>query len=426
MTFPPFEMMAASLRGQNNIWAGKREKRADWVPDDIAPKLKDEAETLYFAGCTASYVNTDVAEATVRLLDKAGVEFGYMGSDEACCGIPMKVAGRWDVFEEIYLHNTAEARRRGAKTIVTSCPACGLVWKELYADLARQRGDEYEFEVKHYSEIAAEAVADGRLEFDHEVPARVTFHDSCHMGRAQGVYEPPRRLLEAIPGVELVEMEHNREDGLCCGSVLTLVGETPVAPILGGNRLREAVDAEAEALVALCPCCQVQLRDSAVKNGIDMPVTDLARFVMQGLGCDIQDQTAYSNEMWGYFEKFIWLMKPEALADLMASLFPQMMTAMPPGMVPMMKSMKHVPGGLDLMEKMMPAMFPMLMPSIMGKVMPDMLDEVARRVGPIPQDMSDLMPDLLPRTMDELMPNMLPQLIPLVTPRMISYIRTEM
>ena len=111
-------------------------------------------------------MNTDVAEATVRLLDKAGVEFGDMGSDEACCGIPMKVAGKWDVFEEIYLHNTAEARKRGAKTIVTSCPACGLVWKELYADLARERGDEYEFEVKHYSEIAAEAVADGRLEFD--------------------------------------------------------------------------------------------------------------------------------------------------------------------------------------------------------------------------------------------------------------------
>jgi Fe-S oxidoreductase/FAD/FMN-containing dehydrogenase len=426
MTFPPFEMMAASLRGQGNIWAGKRDKRADWMPEDIAPKVKDSADTLYFAGCTASYVNTDVAEATVRLLDKAGVEFGYMGPDEACCGIPMKVAGKWDVFEEIYLHNTTEARRRGAKTIVTSCPACGLVWKELYADLARERGDEYEFEVKHYSEIAAEAIAEGRLAFDHEVPAKVTFHDSCHMGRAQGVYEQPRQLLEAIPGVELVEMEHNREDGLCCGSVLTLVGETAVAPILGGDRLQEAVDVGAEALVALCPCCQVQLRDSSVKNGIDMPVTDLARFVMQGLGVDIADQTAYSNEMWGYFEKFIWLMKPEAMSDLMASLFPQMMTAMPTGMVPMMKSMKYVPGGLDLMEKMMPAMFPMLMPAIMPKVMPDMLDEVARRVGPMPDDMAELMPDLLPKTMDALMPNMLPLIIPHVTPKMIAYIRTEM
>ena len=72
MTFPPFEMMAASLRGENNIWAAKRDKRADWMPEDIAPKILDKAPVAYFAGCTASYVNTDVAEATVRLLDKAG------------------------------------------------------------------------------------------------------------------------------------------------------------------------------------------------------------------------------------------------------------------------------------------------------------------------------------------------------------------
>jgi hypothetical protein len=148
MTFPPFEMIKASLQGQNNIWAGKREKRADWVPAEIAPKIRDKADILYFAGCTASYVNTDVAQATVHLLDKAGVEFTYMGTDEACCGIPMKVSGKWDEFERIYEHNVAEARKRGAKTIVTSCPACGLVWKEMYADLARKRGEEFEFEVK--------------------------------------------------------------------------------------------------------------------------------------------------------------------------------------------------------------------------------------------------------------------------------------
>jgi Fe-S oxidoreductase/FAD/FMN-containing dehydrogenase len=426
MTFPPFEMMAASLRGENNIWAGKREKRADWVPADIAPKIKDRAPVAYFAGCTASYVNTDVAQATVRLLDKAGVEFTTLGTDEACCGIPMKVAGRWDLFEEIYLHNTSEARKRGVNTIVTSCPACGLVWKELYAKLAAERGEPYEFDVKHYSEIAAEKVADGTLVFDHEVDRTLTFHDSCHMGRAQGNYEPPRDLLRAIPGVTLVEMEHNREEGLCCGSVLTLVGETPVAPILGKARLDEAVDAGAEALVALCPCCQVQLRDSAAKNAIDLPVDDLARVLMEGLGLHIESSSPYSLEMWGYFEKFIYLMQPEAMADLMAALLPQMMAAMPTGMVPMMKAARAVPGGLALMAKMMPAMMPLLVPGIMPKVMPDMLAEVSRRVGPLPEDMEALMPGLLPKTMDALMPNMLPLLVPYITPRMIDYIKSDL
>jgi Fe-S oxidoreductase/FAD/FMN-containing dehydrogenase len=426
MTFPPFEMMAASLRGENNIWAGKREKRADWMPDDIAPKIKENAPVAYFAGCTASYVNTDVAQATVRLLDKAGIEFTTLGTDEACCGIPMKVAGRWDVFEEIYLHNTAEARKRGVKTIVTSCPACGLVWKELYAQLARERGEEYEFEVKHYSELAAEALADGRLVFDHEVNKTLTFHDSCHMGRAQGNYEPPRDLLKAIPGVTVVEMEHNREEGLCCGSVLTLVGETPVAPILGKMRLDEAVDAGADAMIALCPCCQVQLRDSADKNGIDLPVDDLARVLMEGLGLHIDSSSANSLLQWGYFEKFIYLMEPEAMADLMAALLPEMMAAMPAGMVPMMKAARAIPGGLALMSKMMPVMMPLLVPGIMPKVMPAMLAEVSRRVGPLPDDMEALMPDLLPKTMDALMPNMLPLLIPFITPKMMAYVRNDL
>jgi hypothetical protein len=221
-------------------------------------------------------------------------------------------------------------------------------------------------------------------------------------------------------------MEHNRAEGLCCGSVLTLIGDTPVAPILGKMRLDEAVDAGADAMVALCPCCQVQLRDSADKNGIDLPVDDLARILMEGLGLHIETSSPASLEMWGYFEKFIYLMKPEAMADLMAALLPQMMAAMPAGMVPMMKAARAVPGGLSLMEKMMPAMMPMLMPALMPKVMPAMLAEVSRRVGPLPEDMEALMPDLLPKTMDALMPNMLPLLVPHITPKMIAYIRTEL
>ncbi|HEX3031851.1 MAG TPA: FAD-binding and (Fe-S)-binding domain-containing protein, partial [Bacillota bacterium] len=426
MTFPPFEMMAAAVRKEKNIWAGFSAKRADWVPAEIKPKVKDKAEVLYFAGCTASFVNTDVAQASVHLLDKAGIEFTMLGTDEGCCGIPMKVSGRWDVFEEIAEHNMLEAKKRGSKTIVTSCPACGLAWKELYLEVAAKKGIDYDFEIKHYSEVASDAIKAGKLSFDHEVKAKVAFHDSCHAGRAQGIYEPPRDLIRAIPGVELVEMKHNREDGLCCGSVLTLIGEKEVAPILGGNRIQEAVDVGADKLVALCPCCQVQLRASATANKMDIPITDLAKLVSEGLGLDINDCSEYSMEMWGYFEKFIVLMRPEAMADLMAALFGPMMANMPPGMVPMMKAMKYIPGGLAMMGKMMPIMMPMLVPGIMPKVMPEMLEEVSRRVGPLPEDMTKQMPDLLPKTMDALMPNMLPLLIPLITPKMINYIRTEM
>ncbi|KUO71243.1 MAG: Fe-S oxidoreductase [Desulfosporosinus sp. BRH_c37] len=424
MTFPPFEMMASSLRGENNIWAGKRENRANWIPAEIKPKIKEKADVLYFAGCTASMVNSDAAISTVRILDKAGIEFSYMGTDEACCGIPMKIAGKWDLFEEIFEHNVSEAKKRGAKTIVTSCPACGLAWKELYAGLARKKGIDFPFEIKNYSEVAAEALAKGDLKFEHEIKTKIAFHDSCHAGRAQGIYEPPRELIAAIPGVELVEMEHNRENGLCCGSVLTLIGEMPVAPKLGGMRIQEAIDVDADALLALCPCCQVQLRASAKANNMDIPITDLARFIAKGLGFETEDKTEYSLEMWGYFEKFIVLMYPENMAKIMGALLPQMFANMPLGMVPMMNTMKYIPGGLALMAKMMPIMMPVLVPGIMPKVMPDMLAEVSRRVGPLPKDMEELMPDLLPKTMDSLMTNLLPLLVPYITPMMIEYIKT--
>lgn len=423
MTFPPFEMMAASLRGERDIWAGKAEHRADWVPSDLKKPLVDEGPMMYFAGCTASFVNTDVAEASVRILTDAGYELSYMGEQEACCGIPMKVSGKWDLFEEIYEHNTAEARKRGAKTIVTSCPACALVWKEMYPEIARKRGEAYEFEVKHYAELASEALADGRLKPTEEVPARVAFHDSCHIGRAQGIYEPPRDMLKAMPGVEVVEMEHNREEGLCCGSVLTLIGEKPVAPILGGHRIQEALDVEADKLVALCPCCQVQLRDSALKNGMDIPVTDLAKFFAESLGYEIEDSTEHSMYMWGFFDKFIDLMQPENMAALMAKVFPQMVDAMPPGMKPMIKAMRHVPGGLAMLGAVMPHMFPLMAPSILKKVMPDIIAAVGEHIGEMPEDMEALMPDLLPETMEALMPNYLPLLIPHLTPRFIECAR---
>ena len=432
-TFPPFEMIKASLEGELDIWAGKRENRANWVPDDIKPKLAGEtgewdkqSELLYFAGCTASFVETDVAEASVRLLTDAGYDIGYMGTDEACCGIPMKVAGKWDVFEDIYEHNVAEARRRGAKTVVTSCPACALVWKEMYANLAAGRGEEYEFEVRHYSELVSEALSDGRLELKHPIEGRLTFHDSCHAGRAQGLYEPPRDMLKAIPGVDYVEMEHNREEGYCCGSVLTLIGEAPIAPILGKQRLQEAVDVEADTVVALCPCCQVQLRDSNIKNDMGLKVDDLSRLVAQAAGYDIPESTDRAMYYWGYFEKFIFLMEPVNMAALMERIFPQMMDAMPTGMKPMMKSMKYVPGGLVMMEKMMPAMFPLLIGGIMDRVMPDMIRAVQDYIGPMPDDMEELVPGLLPKTLEALMPTYLPELIPHVTPRMIEYIRAEM
>ncbi len=427
MTFPPFEIMRASLRKEHNIWGAYRKDRANWAAAGI-DSLPEQAEICYFPGCTASYVEQDIAQSTACLMYKAGVEFTYLGEDEACCGIPMLMAGLWDTWEEILRHNIAAMKKRGVKTVVTSCPACWLVWKQYYPEWAAKLGIEYDFEAKHYSEVLSEQVQSGDLVFDQPVDMRVTWHDSCHMGRAGGIYEPPRELLRAIPGLEFVEMAHNREQGHCCGSVMSLVADPPAAKRIGDVRLQEADDIEAEAVVTSCPCCEVQLRVTAQKTGRDLPIIDLGHIACQASGVPHPDPTPYALEMWATFEAMINLMQPEEMADLMVELFPQMVDAMPLGMGGMMRAIGRMGplGGAVLrgMKPLFPVLFPALMPGMMPKVMPDMLAAVERRV-PMPPHLKEQMPDLMPMAMDNLMPKMLPSIVPLISDPLIQYLRTD-
>ena len=425
MTFPPFEMMAAAVRSQGDIWAGYRKDRANWFPADLLDKHGPgvEADTVYFAGCTASYVENDIGIATVRLLDAAGVDFGYLGEKENCCATPMLVAGKWDVFEETMRKNIAAVKEAGATTVVTSCPACDLMWRQVYPEWAEKLGIEYGITARHYSEVVSEKIADGSFEFPAGgEPARVTFHDSCHIGRASGVFEPPRELISAVPGAELVEMEHNREDSLCCGSVLTLIKEPPVAADIGKVRLDEAEAVGADKLLALCPCCEFQLRVAADKKGSDVVVEDLARFAASSLGFEFPDPIPEVRAQWAVFEAMIDLMTPQGFADLMGTMWPELIDAMPFKMGAMMRAMGKVPGALQAMKPMFPVLFPRLLPMMMPKVMPTMLERVAAIV-PMPDYMAEQMADLMPKVMDNLMPHMIADVVPLVTDPMIRYLQ---
>lgn len=111
-----------------------------------------------------------------------------------------------------------------------------------------------------------------------DIPGDVTWHDSCHIGWVSGVYDPPREVIRAMPNVKFVEMEHNRENGHCCGSVLTLIKDPPIAAEIGKDRLDEAVEAGAQKVLALCPCCEFQLRVSADKKKAPLEIVDLARY----------------------------------------------------------------------------------------------------------------------------------------------------
>jgi hypothetical protein len=329
---------------------------------------------------------------------------------------------------------------RGVEEVVTSCPACWLVWSTYYPQWAAKLGIPFDFTARHYSQVLAEKIAAGEFALT-EVPeslkaqieangsAKLTFHDSCHIGRAGGVYEPPRDLIRAIPGVELVEMAHSKEDALCCGSVLTRIGEPhPTSEKLGARRIGEAEASGADALLALCPCCQFQLRVSAAEKGSELPVIDLARLSAEALGItDLPDPNPEVLAQWAMFEKFIALMSPDGMLGVMDALTPHLLNAMPLGMGGLLRRIGHSPSVVReplfaLMAPVMPRLFPMLLPGMMPSVLPHMIHLVEHTID-MPDYLRSQLPDLFPEVVDNVLPRMLPELAPKYVPVLFDHLR---
>lgn len=428
MTFPPFEVMAQSLLKEGNIWAGPREKRKDWFPKELWGKHGPDhkAPYVYFAGCTASYVEKDIAIASVKLLEEAGVDFSYLGEKENCCGTPMLVAGKWDVFEEIMKKNIEAVNQKEAKWVITSCPACDMMWRHYYPIWAQKLGLNYEIKTIHYTELLAKKIKDGQMDLSNleAKNLKLTFHDSCHIGRISGIYDEPRLLLKSIPGVELKEMPYNREEAHCCGSVLTLIKEPEVAARIGGKRLKEALEVGAEEVVALCPCCEFQFRVAAQKLNLPIKVVDLAHFVSSRFGHCLPDPTQQVLDQWAVFEAMIRLMTPQGFADLLGSMWDELLRAMPLGLGKVMEAMGRFPFLLALVKPMFPVLFPKLLPVVMPKVFPSMLERIRERI-PMPDYMAAMMPEIMPKVMEELMPHMVRDVVRLASPSLIGHLKKK-
>jgi hypothetical protein len=217
-------------------------------------------------------------------------------------------------------------------------------------------------------------------------------------------------------------MEHNRERAHCCGSVLTLLKDPEVAADVGKSRLDEAVAVGAEKVVALCPCCEFQLRVSAKARNVDVEVVDLSRFAAERLGYELPDPHPEVRAQWAVFEKVIALLTPAGFAGLLASMWPQLVDAMPWGLGRAMRFFGKIPGVLRAMKPLFGVLFALLLPKMMPKLLPVMLERIAARV-PMPDYMAEQMPQMLPGVMDALMAHMLPQVVPLVSGPLIAYLR---
>ncbi len=254
-----------ALEVNGNPWNLTRMDRAEWSDGLDVPLMSDkpDASVLYWVGCAASYDDRakKIARATVKLLKEAKVDFAILGSEETCTGDPARRAGNEHLYMMLAEQNVATLNGYAPKKIVTTCPHCFNTLLNEYPDLGGR------YEVVHHTDFLLGLLAEGRLKATKGVKAKVAYHDSCYLGRYNDVYEPPRKVLSAIPGVELVEAEWSREKGLCCGAggAQMWMEEQHGTQRVNNRRTLQLVNTGASVIASGCPFCQTMLTDG-LKN----------------------------------------------------------------------------------------------------------------------------------------------------------------
>jgi fumarate reductase (CoM/CoB) subunit B len=277
---PPHKVAIASIRNYWNPWMAPRAQRARWAkPFDLPAKC----ETMFFAGCSPSLLKQNLVENVVRIFRAMDEPLGYLGKEERCCSSPLLRVGEVGMFEEMAKVNIENMRKAGAKRVVVTCAGCYKAWKEDYPEHFGDLG----MEVVHISELLEEAIDSGRLKLKAapENEMVITYHDPCHLGRAGGIYEAPRRVLRAVPGITLKEMSRNRENSACCGSGGGVKTARPnLATSIGARRLDMVQETQAQEVVSCCPWCEQNIEDSIKSSGKgNWKVRDLVDIVCAAL-----------------------------------------------------------------------------------------------------------------------------------------------
>ena len=265
----------SSTLNQHNPYGEPHSQRKEFLERKEMP---NQAEIVYFIGCTASYRQQNIAKATVKLLEYAGQDFTVL-QDEWCCGSIHLRLGYENLGKEVMKHNIDEIKKTGAKTVVASCAGCYRTFKDVYKGIAN--GEGLEFNVLHVTELLDQLADKKKLSFSTGKPARVTYHDPCHLGRYGAVYESPRRLIERVKGAQLVEMKTNRNYAHCCGAGGGVKSTHPdLAKRVARQRVSEALEAKADLLLTACPFCKTNLVEGS--DGL-VPVSDIVEYLTDNL-----------------------------------------------------------------------------------------------------------------------------------------------
>jgi Fe-S oxidoreductase len=279
---PEFQKLFDNVEASGNPWRFPRASRADWARDLGIPTLAErpDAEYLFWVGCAGSYDerNVKVSVALARLLERAGVSFAILGTEESCCGDPVRRVGNEYLFQLQAQQNVETLNRRQVRKIVTACPHCFNTFRNEYPQYGGR------FEVYHHSEYLARLVNEGRLKPLPELGPKITYHDPCYLGRQNGVYDAPRQLVQISADGSAVEMQRSRARGFCCGGGggMSFVDEPPNKRV-NQERAREALQTGAQVVAVGCPFCMTMMEDgiNALKGERDVRVMDLSELLWE-------------------------------------------------------------------------------------------------------------------------------------------------
>ena len=277
---PMMEKVVQSLDEKHNISDEDNEERGDWREDikDLPDYMyeKERAAVVYFVGCVASFfpmVQT-IPQNLVRIMEAAHVDFTILGGEEWCCGFPLIGAGVPERMGEMIEHNLEKVKALGAKTVVFSCPSCYRTWNEFYPT---------DLELLHDSQFLQRMIGDGTIHLG-ELKTTVTYHDPCDLGRNSGVYDAPRQVLKAIPGLTLVELENNRAQSVCCGGGGNVeMADADLSGKVAQKKIAEIQRTGAKTVVTSCQQCVRTIKARVRRQKVDLNVLDITELVLKAM-----------------------------------------------------------------------------------------------------------------------------------------------
>ncbi len=278
-----------AMENSSNVYGMNQGERGDWAAALDGVEIIDadsgpfEHEYLYWIGCAGSFDdrNKKTSRAVAKLLQRADIDFAILGPSELCTGDPARRSGNEYIFQMLAMQNVEALEGLGVKKIITQCPHCFNTLKNEYP----QFGGNYE--VVHHSQLLAQLVADGRLSLaGATLDERVTYHDSCYLGRHNDVYLAPRNVIGSIGGIDVVEMPRNGTRGLCCGAGgARMWMEEHTGKKINIERTEEALETGAARIAVACPFCYVMMDDGVKEKGRDedVKVQDIAELLIEAL-----------------------------------------------------------------------------------------------------------------------------------------------